>query len=924
MSGAVTSPEEDLFFRASALPPPERAAFLAGATGGDPALRQRVESLLRASAEAESFMDAPAARPPAEVPPSLAADDACGKRIGRYKILQKIGEGGCGTVYMADQDTPVRRRVALKVIKIGMDTKAVIARFQAERQALAMMEHPNIAKVLDAGATDSGRPYFVMELVRGVPITRYCDENKLDTKQRLELFTQTCQAIQHAHVKGVIHRDIKPSNVLVAFHEGAPSPKVIDFGIAKATQGRLTDHTLFTVFEQFMGTPAYVSPEQAEMSGLDIDERSDIYSLGVLLYELLTGRTPFDTHDMLGAGLDEIRRRICERDPVRPSLRLRALTPAEQSATARQRGADIGNLNVRVRGDLDWIVMRCLEKDRTRRYESAEALADDIERHLRHQPVVARPPSAFYLLRKLVRRHRVAFLSGGAIVASLIAGLMVSQSPLGSSAIVVASLVGGLSISTVLFFQERHAEEEKEAAVNRALLEKAGAEQARADEARLRFEAEANERRAQNEAARSAQVAQFLKDMIQDADTLVPLGFDTKLLRRMVDLTAQRLQTGLHGQPDVEADLREVLGSVYVNLQVFDVAAEMFGEALVVRRRLCGNEHLDVARSLNYLGVVLGRQGKLIEAEAMIREAAGIQEKVLGPESAEVAETLGNLGIVLAKQDRVAEGEAAIRRALALQENALGREHAAFARSLKKLGTVLQQTDRGVEAVACLREALAINRKLLGNQHPEVASSLQLLAVPLVSLGHNHDAEACYREAVAIRQNFPASAARSAASLIAALEQQGSLAEIDGMLSRSVDFMRARFGPESSEVAFACAPRVHVLLLEGRFAEAEKPARECLAIREKLRPDNWSTFHTRSMLGAALTGQRKFTEAEPLLLAGYEGLKRCESEGTLPDENEARIPEAVERLVRFYTDWGRPEEAAKWRAMSSGPPATAE
>src|SRR5437867_7823105 len=298
-----------------------------------------------------------------------------GDKIGRYKLLQQIGEGGCGVVYMAEQEEPVRRRVALKIIKVGMDTKQVVARFEAERQALAMMDHPNIAKVHDAGATDTGRPYFVMELVKGVRITEYCDDNQLTTRERLELFIPVCQAIQHAHQKGIVHRDIKPSNVMVTLHDGVPVPKVIDFGIAKATQAELTEKTIFTQYGQFIGTPAYMSPEQAEMSGLDIDTRSDIYSLGVLLYELLVGRTPLDTKELLSGGFDEMRRRIKEEQPAKPSTRLRTLEGAEKTTTARHRKLRPEQLSTELRGDLDWHVLKALEKDRTRRYETANGLA---------------------------------------------------------------------------------------------------------------------------------------------------------------------------------------------------------------------------------------------------------------------------------------------------------------------------------------------------------------------------------------------------------------------------------------------------------------------------------------------------------------------------------------------------------------------
>jgi len=416
--------EETIFEAALKLPPDQRADYLQKTCGDDAALRARVEALLQANENAGGFMEPPGRNKTIVL--SLPLEEKPGSKIGRYKLLQQIGEGGCGVVYMAEQEEPVRRRVALKVIKLGMDTKSVIARFEAERQALAMMDHPNIAKVLDAGTTENGRPFFVMELVRGIKITDYCDQNKLSTIERLSLFTQVCNAIQHAHQKGIIHRDIKPSNILVALHDGVPVPKVIDFGIAKATQGRLTDQTLFTAFEQFIGTPAYMSPEQAEMSGLDIDTRSDIYALGVLLYELLTGRTPFDAKELLQSGLDELRRTIREKEPERPSTRLSTMLAADLTAVAQHRQSEPPKLIHVLRGDLDWIVMKALEKDRTRRYETANGLAMDIQRYLSNEPIIARAPSTLYRFQKLARRNKTIFAVLGVGVAALILGLIVS------------------------------------------------------------------------------------------------------------------------------------------------------------------------------------------------------------------------------------------------------------------------------------------------------------------------------------------------------------------------------------------------------------------------------------------------------------------------------------------------------------------
>jgi serine/threonine protein kinase/tetratricopeptide (TPR) repeat protein len=400
-------------------PGKDRAAYLDEACAGDAELYDRVQRLLVAFAEAGSFLESPAADIEATTGSSIA--ERPGTVLGPYKLLQQIGEGGFGVVFLAEQERPVRRRVALKVVKPGMDTRQVISRFEAERQALAIMHHPNIAKVYDAGTTETGRPYFVMELVQGVPITEYCDQCNLTTRERLELFITVCQAVQHAHQMGVIHRDIKPSNVLVAIQDGEPAPKIIDFGVAKAIGQRLTEHTLLTAFAQIVGTPLYMSPEQAELSPLGVDTRSDIYSLGVLLYELLTGVTPFDKDRLHRASYDELRRIIREQEPPRPSARISTLAADLATTVAKYRRTDARHLSQLVRGELDWIVMKCLEKDRNRRYETPNSLARDIERFLHDEPVQACPPSTAYRLKKFFRRNKMAVLGTGAVVALLVA-----------------------------------------------------------------------------------------------------------------------------------------------------------------------------------------------------------------------------------------------------------------------------------------------------------------------------------------------------------------------------------------------------------------------------------------------------------------------------------------------------------------------
>jgi len=470
--------EEALFAAALQRSASERAAFLDGACHGDAALRERLNALLAAHEQPNELLGDDAA-PAGVAAPTMKIefveemkDEVIGQKIGRYKLLERVGEGGCGVVYVAEQTEPVRRRVALKVIKLGMDTREVIARFEAERQALAMMDHPNIAKVLDAGTTDTGRPYFIMELVRGIRFTDYCDQNNLPTRERLDLFIKVCQAIQHAHQKGIIHRDIKPSNILVTLHDGVPVPKVIDFGIAKATEGRLTDATVYTQLHQFIGTPAYMSPEQAEMSGLDIDTRSDIYSLGVLLYELLTGRTPFDAQELMSQGIDAMRKTIREKDPVRPSTKLATLKGEELTTTAKRRSVEVSKLAKLLRGDLDWIVMKCLEKDRTRRYDTANGLAFDLKRYLNSEPVLARPPSKLYEFQKTVRRHKVGFAAAAAIILVLTAGIVTT---------------------TWQAVRATHAKHDAFAARQAAETNEQKAIAAQASEAKLRKQAEADE-----------------------------------------------------------------------------------------------------------------------------------------------------------------------------------------------------------------------------------------------------------------------------------------------------------------------------------------------------------------------------------------------------------------------------------------------
>ncbi|HEY3241976.1 MAG TPA: serine/threonine-protein kinase, partial [Phycisphaerae bacterium] len=560
-----------------------------------------------------------------------------GSCIGPYHLLEKLGEGGFGVVYVAEQEQPVRRRVALKVIKLGMDTRQVVARFEAERQALAMMDHPHIAKVFDAGATDSGRPYFVMELVRGIPITHYCDQNKLSPRERLELFIPICQAVQHAHTKAVIHRDLKPSNVLVTLHDGEPVPKVIDFGIAKATAGRLTDKTIYTEFHAMIGTPAYMSPEQAELSGLDIDTRSDIYALGVLLYELLTGTTPFDATDLMRSGLAEMQRIIREVQPPKPSTRISSLglSPSPFKGEGRGEGGssildiakhrrtDPQSLAKTIRGDLDWIVMKCLEKDRTRRYETASALAADAQRYLTGEPVLAAPPSRWYRLRKVLRRHRRVVLPG---------------------AVLVLMAIVGLSIGTLLVWQEQR-------------RTRAAYDQSRTNEMKAVAEAERADREARDARAQAAKAARaarraeatnkFIQDMLSAADPSKLKGADVTV-RSVLDAAVAELDAGsLAGEPETEGDVRTALGQSYQSLAMYEIAGMQLSKALELYESVFGPEQEQVATGQTNLADLLRVAGKLDEAESAARRSVAIKEKVFGgEENASLALSVNNLASV--------------------------------------------------------------------------------------------------------------------------------------------------------------------------------------------------------------------------------------------------------------------------------------
>jgi len=696
--------------------PEEREAFLDGACGDDTDLRTQVRELLKVHGEVGSFLDVPPVDPNATVEfrPTHAADRT---KIGRYKILQEIGEGGFGIVHMAEQEEPVRRKVALKIIKLGMDTKQVIARFEAERQALALMDHPNIARVLDAGATETGRPYFVMELVRGITITDYCDQNKLSATERLELFLPICHAVQHAHQKGIIHRDLKPNNVLVTLHDSKPVPKVIDFGIAKATSQRLTEKTLFTGFRQFLGTPEYMSPDQAEISGLDVDTRTDIYSLGVLLYELLTGTTPFDAKTLRGASYDEILRTIREVEPPTPSARLHTLSATHDAAAiARLRQTEPAALSRQLRGDLDWITMKAMEKDRTRRYQTANDLAADIERHLRNEPVTAGPPGTTYKFRKFVRRHRFGVLAGS---------------------VVGAALLIGLSLATAGLIQANRARAALE-------VERDVATAARAAEQEQRRIAEASANDARAQATKSVTVSQFLQEMLGSVDPSKARGREVSV-RYVLDEAAVKLDEGaLAEHPEVEATVRMTLGETYEALGLYDTAELHLRRAATLRSRQLGEEDADTLRSNRALAGILRIRGEFTEAESLLRRTAETQTRVFGEEHPDTLTTMNELALALWGPGRYAEAESIHRRTLEIQRRVLGEQHVSTLESMIHLGHVCAVVGKPAEAEALLRRAVERCQRVLGEEHPSTTEALDRLGQFVEGQGDDEEAEGLY------------------------------------------------------------------------------------------------------------------------------------------------------------------------------------
>jgi serine/threonine protein kinase/Flp pilus assembly protein TadD len=944
------------------LKPEEREAAISKACDGDLTLMAEVAGLLDSYEQVGDFLEPPVSRTaPSLAPldnPSITREsglrpistadggEAAGPIIERYRLLQKIGEGGMGEVWLAEQQRPVRRRVALKLIKAGMNSRDVIARFESERQALALMDHSTIAKVFDAGSTAEGSPYFVMEYVPGVPITEYCEIHRLTIRERLELFTQVCEGVQHAHQKAIIHRDLKPSNILVSEVDGRAAPKIIDFGVAKALTQRLTADTMFTRVGAIIGTPQYMSPEQAVTSGEDIDTRTDVYSLGIILYELLVGIEPLELRNIPFA---EFLRRLQEEEPLKPSTRMRTQDAMVSSELARRRQTEPLALARQLRGDLDSIVLKALEKDRSQRYASSSDLAADIRRYLNNEAVLAVPPSTAYRVRKFVSRYRAVLVTACAF------GLL---------------LLGAAGVSV---WQGVRATRQRD--------------------------------RADAEAAASKAVNDFLQnDLLAQASASNQSGPATKpdpdlKVRTALDRAASRIKGRFEGQPQVEADILDTIGQTYMDLGLYSdarmqseralelhkraggaqdpktlktlsrlayiadlqgrypEAETLFSQTVEAQRRVLGPEHPDTLHSSSNLADVYRSQGKYKQAEALDHQILEIRRRSLGPEHPETLSSMNNLALVYHQEGQYAQAEALYGQTLETKRRVLGPEHPSTLGTMNNLGLTYQAQGKYAQAQALYAQAFELMRRVLGSEHPttliamtnlagiyfeqgqygqsallysqtletrrrvlgpehpNTLSSMNNLALAYGAEGRYAQAEQLFTETLALKRRVLGpehpNTLTALSDLASLYQRQGKYELAESFGTQTLAGRRHSLGSEHPSTMASAADLALTYISQGKFSEGEALAREALEFNRKKQPDNWQRFRAESLLGAGLFGEKRYAEAELLLVEGYQGMVMRKDRIDIAQQVE--LGRTREWVVQLYQEWGKPAKVSEWK-----------
>jgi hypothetical protein len=903
---------KELLHEAMLLAPEQRSRFLDEACSSNDSLRSEVESLLAAGEEVRlSFLQSTPQESESDwdgIGPAgrLAAGQVFAER---FQILDKLGEGGMGQVWLADQISPVRRQVAIKLIKAGMYDEAVVQRFESERQALAIMDHPAIAKVFEAGTTSLGQPYFVMEYVPGLPITEYCDQKKLRIGERLELFIQACEGVQHAHQKAIIHRDLKPANILVIEVDGKPVPRIIDFGLSKATTPRVTGEALFTQFGHFMGTPGYISPEQADPGVQDIDTRTDVYSLGVVLYVLLTGSQPIDTKQWKQQPLDELLRKLREEEPPSPSTRVNSERNTS-TATADARGTEFRQLVSLLRGDLDWITMKALEKDRRRRYGTPSELAADLRRYLNHEPVEARPASAGYRARMYLRRHAAMAAAAAAVFVVLAGGIVASTTQAiranRASRVALEERDRAVQAEARTRIERDRASAADQAATrdrNRALAAEAQAIQERNS-------ALAEKQRADEETASAKAVNSFLQDdLLAQASSYRQARPNARpdpdlKVRTALDRAAAGIEGKFDKQPLVEASIRRTIGVTYIGLGIYPEAQLQLEKALELRRRVLGDEHPDTLIVEQNLALVYLDRSEYSKAEALYSKTFSIQRRRLGEQHPDTLNSMLGLADAYEHEDKLAQAEPLFANVLKARRHALGDDDPATLASMYALGLQYRQQGKLAQAEPLVKDALDGQRRKLGEGHPETLLSMNGLASLYVSEHKYAEAESLYLKALQIERSALGEDHRNTIFTVNSLaflyEAEGKYAQAEPLYLKTLEFQRRELGEEHDDTLSTVFNLATVYSEEGKYEQAEPLFLKTLEVRRRgVGEEHLDTLQLTNNLAALYVREGKYGQAEPLFARVFEIRSRVLG----PDDRHTLL--SMNNLAEIYELQGK-------------------